>query len=427
MDRQARMTRPAPAAKQETPSGSVAAGPSEGRLSGLSADLGGAPPVQRLARLDRALNPAPAPTGPVIQRREATAGELGLTRTHEEEALFDSPRVTTGRVFEKEVSVGTNKSQQVIAAYITEARNVGTAARAAHGYTDQDRGNPVAGMPAGGAWQGAGRVGPGTGAYLLGLVNNPGLSPKGIEHVDAMDRDAARDWIASIWQQPMDYLNDHKLRFIDPFLMKLTFKVDYHPPPGDRRPRPRDWVTTTQFSHSANGYLIEIDNGEKDIRGRILTAADFANVVGQAAANRRDYNFSSTHVQGGGMLGTRVAGLAPHEAGDTKDAHHEGFDAFTWLAAEGARYQPVAMLGEKASPTSAFYIKPAAHGWAGARSVTLTWLMQNWGGPFQGAYNIDAATMRTVIGAPAMPAGAVAIAAAPAGRRYNLTKEKAEG
>gem|GEM_PF-6002888 len=369
----------------------------------------------------------PASSGPVVQRREATGTQLGLTRTSTSDNLFDTTRISTGRLFTKTVSVAANDSRSIVSAYIAEASRVGAIATGFGGYMDQDRGNPIGAMPAGPAWHGAAN------AYLNGLANNPGLSPAGRDFVSPMPRVQASHWLANAWGQPEGHLADAKFRYIDPFLMKLTFRTVHKPTPNDRRPAPRDWVTTTQFAHSGDGYIIEIDNGEKDIRGRIMTAVDFGNAANADAADRNAYAFSSTHEHANVQFGEQLRQVTGHEQGDKQTKHGAGLDAFTWMAAEGARYAPVAALGAAAKPATVFYSKPNKSGWTNARGVSLTWLMQNWGGPFQRAYNIPAATILhqvTTLGLPAladMNGYGGAITTLSAGKRYNLVADKVEG
>ena len=86
-----------------------------------------------------------------------------------------------------------------------------------------------------------------------------------------------------------------------------------------------------------------------------------------------------------------------HSIGNTKGKDHEGFDAITWMAAEGARFQPVKLLGGKASPQSLFFIIPNQHNWQKIKAVNLVWLMQNWGVEFNKKYNVSATTIKTKV------------------------------
>jgi len=69
----------------------------------------------------------------------------------------------------------------------------------------------------------------------------------------------------------------------------------------------------------------------------------------------------------------------------------------TWLAAEGARFAPVAALGSAGSPESRYFIKPNPGNWTGYKFLTTTNLMQTWKEHFGMQYNISAATMAQVV------------------------------
>lgn len=130
-----------------------------------------------------------------------------------------------------------------------------------------------------------------------------------------------------------------------------------------------------------------------------------------------DYLYSSTHDQGDESFGARIGSMAPShpKVGDNA----QGLDAVTWLAAEGARFAPVAELGSAGSPSSRYFIKPNADDWTGYRFFTTSDLMQSWKELFGKRYGISAATMATVIADRGK--GSADEAQPPAGVHYNLT------
>ena len=342
------------------------------------------------------------PSGRSIQRMAVTAAQLGQVNSDGTGRLFDS-NLTSGKVFSKTVSVASNDAMTVIRAYINEIRPVGNFA-ANFRYTDEAIAIPGA-LPA--VWPG------GAAAFLAGLPAAMGLSPTGVAFVQGKSKEQATSWLTAIVDQPELRVNSDRFARIDPFLVKLTFQSALH--------RGKDWEITTQFSHSATGYIVKVKNGEKDITGEIVTAGEFANVSNNAAANKNQYVYSSTHVQNPDSFKNTANTLGGHEEGNSRGEYHEGLDALTWMAAEGARFQPVAKLGNRAKPQTHFYLKPNRHNWQGARSVDLVWLMSNWGLHFQRAYDIPTATIAGVVAAQGNP-----INGAPPGLRYNLTADKVE-
>ena len=89
--------------------------------------------------------------------------------------------------------------------------------------------------------------------------------------------------------------------------------------------------------------------------------------------------------------------MTGHSPGDTKGKDHEGFDAITWMAAEGARFRPVKTLGARATPQTKFFIFPSVKNWQTIKAVDSTWLMQKWGGVFHKKYNIPSKRMAAVV------------------------------
>lgn len=202
----------------------------------------------------------------------------------------------------------------------------------------------------------------------LAEVNNE-LAKKG-------DRDAIRD-IAQV-------------ETIDPFvtIMKVTPTQGVSPQP---------WEIHTQFADSATGYITKIKKGDSDTTGSIKTRDDFNKDKNTTTIDGDDFTYSSTHDQSEGTFGSKIESISDHEIGDKEGKHHQGFDAITWMAAEGARYDPVKKLGGKASPQSLFFIIPDQANWKKVKGVDLNWLMGNWKDEFSKAYNISASTIKTKV------------------------------
>ncbi len=383
-------------------------------LQALSQSSHRAQQLQAMQRktVDTATVPGPQAVtkpGAPVQRRAATASELALTDSGETGALFDA-RLDTAKVFTKEVPVTSHDASTVIAAYTNQIRPIGNVAAAFTGYTDQVMNAPPVPLvypqvpPAG---------------FDAGLVTGMGMSTTGVAKVRAKSKDAVQTWLGAATTQPEMNTNSKDFAWVDPFLVELTFKSSLK----GHRP----WTISTQFAHSGTGYIVKIKNGERDLTGTIKTAGDFANLENEEANNKNEYAFSSTHDQSDEMFSNKVRGLGKHEEGDTKGSKEHGLDAITWLAAEGARFQPVKALSDVAKPGTEFYMKPNNGNWTGARSATLSWLMVNWGGVFGKAYDIAPATIAVGMTGATLGNGLTRIDHVPAGARYNLTKEKREG
>jgi hypothetical protein len=196
---------------------------------------------------------------------------------------------------------------------------------------------------------------------------------------------------------------------IDPFVVDVEVKD--RAKPGDPA-----WRIVTQFADSGSGYIKKIYNGAQDLGGSIATAQDFAAKKGDAPADKgADYLYSSTHEQGAESFGDRMGGIA--RGSDQRGGNAKGLDAVTWLAAEGARFAPMAKLGTVGSPESRFFVKPNAGDWTGYKFVTATDLMRMWLTDFEKKYDVSTQKLAEVVNAK----GKTTEAQPPAGWHYNLT------
>lgn len=353
------------------------------------------------------------PTQATIQRRVPTASELSLTDSGETAPLFDA-RLDEGKLFTKTISTTTNISSFIIKKYIEEIRPVGAIAAGFPQYMDRAMVNPAAALGPVAPWPPA--LG---GAFDVNLGAQMGLNATGVAFVRGKTKQEAINWLTAACSQPEMNLKNSKFHWVDPFLVEFTFNSTM------RGHRP--WVITTQFADSGTGYLVKIKNGEKDITGTIKTAADIGNLGNDPATSKTDFIYSSTHDQSDALFSNKIRDIGQHEEGSTRSEKEHGFDAITWLAAEGARFEPVRKMDADAKPTTEFYSKPGP-GWTNARSATLSWLMQNWGPRFGKQYNITAATIAGIMGLVPLPLppGLTAITRAPQGPRYNLATDKKE-
>jgi hypothetical protein len=117
------------------------------------------------------------------------------------------------------------------------------------------------------------------------------------------------------------------------------------------------------------------DSNGDEFGGGIAASGQFNRTKGDDVGHTgTDYLYSSTHDQGGESFGDRIGSMALDKARVGGNA--KGLDAVTWLAAEGARFAPVAALGSAGSPESRYFIKPNPD-WAGYEFLTTSDLMQS--------------------------------------------------
>jgi hypothetical protein len=198
---------------------------------------------------------------------------------------------------------------------------------------------------------------------------------------------------------------------IDPFVVTVEVKD------SNDASKPA-WRIVTQFANSGSGYIKKIYNGDQEFGGGIATSGQFNRAKDEDVGHTgTDYQYSSTHDQGGESFGDRMGSMAPDKAKVGGNA--KGLDAVTWLAAEGARFAPVAALGSAGSPESRYFIKPSPDSWTGYKFLTTSDLMQSWKDAFGKAYNVSAATMAHVVADRGKDS--TVEAQPPAGVHYNLT------
>jgi hypothetical protein len=341
-----------------------------------------------------------------IQLRAANAQELNATQTEHEGRIFDSA-VHKGVIFTKQVQIPTNETNDAILGYIEAIRQIGKKVKDFH-YIDKRINNWATQMPNAHNWNNNKMA-------ALALVKaDLEITDKGMKNLFSQKTwEEARQWLDLVHSQRDNLRKSWNTVLVDPFLLELTLT--------SARTGDNEWRITTQFADSAAGYITQVVVGNKDITGTMVTAGEFRMERRKWANTGNEYIYSSTHEQGDTTFEERVKSLKGHEDDDQLGTHSRGLDAITWLAAEGARFKPVAEMKGKAKPQTQFYIKPQAKGWRGAKYVTLTWLMQNWGTHFNKAYGVEAETIASVVQQHGQP-----LTAKPSGSSYNLTKKRIE-
>lgn len=345
----------------------------------------------------------PANKRAALQRVKVPPDKVGAdAEVQAAELLFNPSRLNRAPIYSKTVSIPDNNDKEALKGYYKAISTVGNKV-ANFSYLDQALVNPP--LPAMAAWA-AGRPG-----YLALLSNVYQIS------ADYLDRNifpatATRNEVSDEvdrWRDHRGILQDKIwVGHQDPFILRVVL--------ASVKPGQEAWEIDTQFNDSATGYITRVQVGNKGISGKIVSPADFALLSPTPAAAADEYVYSSTHTLAGPDLETRMGGLAPPAPGDTRGGQDVGLDAVTWLAAEGARFIPVAELGGAARPNSIFYTKPKAKGWKDAMSVNLQWLAWNWGAFFGRRYNITAEEIATVVAV-----NGANINSKPGGVSYNLS------
>ena len=306
--------------------------------------------------------------------------------------IFDSPRMKKGWQYNLATTSNNNNYTSVIDKYTTMIRPLGNNLSSQR-YTD-DRFSDVQQMPGKIKW---GQ----TKQQLLPKYENDNIIIKKRAYFDNYDN--AKPIIDGLNAKDRSPIrNNNHIEAIDPFVSKITVT----PTTGLNR---TPWEIDTQFADSGSGYITKIKKGDQDISGSIATRPDFEGKKGkngnpdipgkkdETTGNKDDYSFSSTHEQTTGSFGSKVDAMTGHSPGDTKGKDHEGFDAITWMAAEGARFRPVKTLGARATPQTKFFIFPSVKNWQTIKAVDSTWLMQKWGVVFHKKYNIPSKRMAAVV------------------------------
>ena len=398
------------------------------RLQMQSAALEGFRNGSRLGEQQRSIH-AMAPTAMpqaelagTLQRKVLPPAALGGgVASAGKAAIFSSTLVSQGPLYSKTVPIGANDAETAIAAYQKEIIPIGQAARAAtnttkvnpDAYTDKAQPNPVGQL--GGVVSSAFRAKVGE----LLVATAPQLNSLGL--TANLPKAAAAPLLNTLFNGREALLGNDDVGLVDPFVVRLNLHQGSHVK-GEE-----DWSVDTQFASTAGGYIVRIVDGKNAVTGSIVSPEEFAGTAKNVAATQStDFIYSSTHEQDGGAFGERVETLdRPASAAKgrngkrissglpTRDAHANAFDAVTWIAAEGARFKPVAELGGKATPETNFYTIPDREdGW---RNVTLNWLMSNWGARFKRSYGIS----RDFIARVAAEFGTPMVEM-PAKPRYNL-------
>ena len=336
--------------------------------------------------------------GQAVQHRRITTGELAGTTADGTDAIFDS-KVSTGLKFKIARQIPAPEWDTVIADYHAAIRPIGNVV-AALGFIDQKFkfGNN---MPTQKTW------GQKKNAFYATVRDELLLQPS----LTLAEQPDLPFWqgLAASSKDPDELRNNAHIGLIDPFVVTVEIKD------SNDLSKPA-WQVVTQFANSGSGYIKKIYNGDQEFGGGIAASGRFNKAKDDDAARTgTDYLYSSTHEQGAESFGDRIGGMAPDAAKVGDNA--KGLDAVTWLAAEGARFAPVAALGSAGSPESRYFIKPNPDNWTGYKFLTTTNLMQTWKQHFGMQYNISAATMAQVV----LDHGKDTEAQPPVGAHYNLT------
>jgi hypothetical protein len=335
---------------------------------------------------------------PAVQHRRITTGELAGTTADGTDSIFDS-KVSTGVKFKIARQIPAPDWNSVIADYHTAIRPIGNAV-AVLGFIDQ-KFKFANNLPTQKTW------GQKKNAFFATVRDELRLQPT----LTLTEQPLLPFWqgLATSAKDPDDLRNNADIGLIDPFVVVVEIKD------SEDASKPA-WQVVTQFANSGSGYIKKIYNGEQEFGGGIAASGRFNGAKDDDAARTgTDYLYSSTHDQGAESFGDRIGGMAPDKAKVGGNA--KGLDAVTWLAAEGARFAPVAALGTAGSPESRYFIKPNADNWTGYKFLTTSNLMQVWKEQFEMKYNVLSVKMAEVVGR----IGKVTEAQPPVGAHYNLT------
>ncbi len=166
--------------------------------------------------------------------------------------------------------------------------------------------------------------------------------------------------------------NNANIGLIDPFITRITI-----PQTGAG-----NWVFETNWSEAANSYITRVRVGSKNLTGRIRDAGNY-NAVRDLKPYAQQFEYSSAHDIGTNKnVGEQIDGLkAPNYTSwgsPTNEENHEGFDAVTKLAAEGARFVPVRMMGTNLKQNSRFFTTDI---FGVIRYLSFQEMYANWGNP----------------------------------------------
>jgi uncharacterized protein DUF4157 len=336
-----------------------------------------------------------------VQRRAMTAGELAGSLADGTDSIFDS-KVSTGLKFKVSRQLAAPNWNTVIADYHAAIRPIGNAV-AALGFIDQKYRFPN-NIPTQKTW------GQKKNAFFGGVRDELRLAPT-LTLATEPDLPFWQGLADAAKSDPDGLRSNAHIGLIDPFVVAVEIKD------SNDASKPA-WRIVTQFANSGSGYIKKIYNGDQEFGGGIATSGQFNRAKDDDAAHTgTDYLYSSTHDQGGESFGDRIGSMASDKAKVGGNA--KGLDAVTWLAAEGARFAPVAALGSAGSPESRYFIKPNPDNWTGYKFLTTSDLMQSWKDAFGKAYNVSAATMATVVAERGKDS--TVETRPPAGVHYNLT------
>lgn len=337
----------------------------------------------------------------VVQRKAITTNELPGTEEEGAGQIFDS-KIAAGKLFKAKESVDRANWDSVIAKYQETIRPLGNAVQNTS-FTDMKLVFNL-GLPAENKW------GQKKGGFINGAKTTLHMDDS-VTAVTHPNRDFWKTLTDAAAGDRNTLRNRNDIGLIDPFLVSVVVE-------DSSGKSAADWSFATQFADSGSGYIKQILYGKLNLGGNIRTAQDFAAEKDTNTPDDRAYVYSSTHEQGEESFASRISGIK--SGNDTLGGNAKGLDAVTWLAAEGARFEPVAALGGKGSPKSHYFIKPNATDWVGYKYYTAIQLMQSWKVNFGKKYGVTAEDMERVVAT----SGKDDVAEPPSGWHYNLTDEQ---
>ncbi len=310
---------------------------------------------------------------PIAQLKNLTQAGLhgAMAMTNANTPIFDSPRMLQGQEYSQTIPAAANNYSEVINAYTSQIRPLGNKLSAKK-YTDE-KFSKLPDVPA------QNKLSANRKQEIIDDLENKGIiCNRGPFNTYETLSNTVRTFKSRNGNRNV-YRNNTDFATIDPFVVKMTLN-----PPHAANP----WEIHTQFADSGTGYIKKIKRGDTNTSASIETKGTFNKNKNNVTANQDDYSYSSTHDQGKSTFESKIKSMGPHAVGDKRGKFHGGFDAITWMGAEGARFRPVKALGEKASPQSKFFVFPDIKNLDIIKAVDLTWLMQNWGQEFKSKYNI---------------------------------------
>jgi len=322
----------------------------------------------------RKSNSTPPASPFIYQFREAKDAIPALAQYHAEDTectLYDWKRVKNGKVYGKQVEATGLELTSAVKEYIAETRNLGTAVQD-QPWLDKEPANLAAQPPQ--AWDAQ------KGEWITNARGTIGSSDTIYDSLHEWDD---RDQMKSLhdnWGK-----NDRAplrgkpwIGALDPFQTKLTV--------ADSETG-NTWTFWTQWSTHAYGYITRISEPSAPGTARVGTIkpkTQYEGLSAQPIGPQTGLIYSAAHTPSPAPLSDLFTKRG--EVG-TRGEYGERFDAITKLAAEGARFSPMEMLGDKAQWDSRFYVTLTD---TEVLYATYEELIKRWGPWFGKGYSLPA-------------------------------------